>query len=636
MGLERLGWAVIRWGLVAGVGGLAACASAGWGRREAEPVVDAGPDRLVFKPHKANPDLREYERGLGVRLPLSFLGKLDKAGLTQALKDAIAIRSESCQERAFAEFVIRKFQGIGVDAKMDGLLEKYAALPPEEQAKLACDDGKTPPNSGNVVAYIPPTQPDPDIKLPSYEFTFHLDTRNDPDLTMVERGGRFYSDGKTILGGDDKGGYAIAYSLAKFIVEHHLPHGGIIIKGIVAEEDSQVGGVLLDDEWKRADIQLVFDAARTESFYTAGPDIYRGSYTVEQNNWETVPPKPFAERFSISFEGSPQHPAFSHKGISAIGLGVEVMKRMETGACGTVKGHDEVSVPFRFLGGKLKEGTTFAHPEIVENGNEVPVAARIDFLVEGDTAAAVADYKKRLLAAAEAVTREATQNNEGGVEARFTLINEAIGEAPRPHNASAMMAHALMLFDYRSTNHPGGDPDIVFQPNQILSDSPGKAVGSWQLRSINPANTEELRRRWETALAKVTTAFHGTYAFDEKAKQLSLKGYKLPDDDPAITAVLGAYQFVGGPKPRVGGTFGGSTINYEVEQTGRGSVILMPIGDDFLHTKRENWDIADGYRALQLGLGTFLFLSQYGRSVALERPRGEADKKEPVDQTICP
>ncbi len=603
---------ILRWALPLAVVG---CATTkfDW-RRLGGPVVDEGPDRLSFKPNKVVPEARVFERGLGGRLPAALLQKLDKEELKRTLREAIAVRSHSCQEGEFVNYAIRKFQAIGVAAGMDGALERYASLDPKGQTELLCGE-KIPPNSGNFVATIPPNNPDPEIELPPIELTFHLDTQEDPDLSVVERGGRFYSDGTTILGGDDKAGFAIVYSLAKFIVENNLPHPGITIKGLIAEERSQAGGKLLDNRLRVAPVELVFDAARTDAFATAGPDIYFGSFVVEQNNWEAAPPKPHSGRFSLAFEGSPQHPAFSHKGISAIGLATETLKRMQTGACGTVKGHDDIRASFRLLGGKLKPGTSPQRPEIIENGNEVPVAARLDFFVEGDTPQAVEDYRRRLLAAAKEVTEESTRSNEGGAVARFYAIDEVIGEAPRPYNASAMMAHALVLLDYRATNHPGGDPEIVFQVNAILSDQPGMATGGWQIRSVNPAKTEPFREQWETALAKVTGAFRGTHSLELMTGQKLLTGYRLPDDDPGTIAVLGAYRLAGLPRPRVGATFGGSTTNHEVADLGRGSVILMPNGVDFLHTERENWDIEDGYRALQIGLATILFLNQYGRRI---------------------
>lgn len=563
---------------------------------------------LIFEPGKITPWRRVYQRGSGPSPSTDLFARLDPQAIKRTLIAAIGIPSPSFDEGRFADYVVRQFRKIGVGASIDDSLERFRKLPIDQQRKLS-DDGKNPPRSGNVVAYIPPTNPD----LPSFQLSFHLDTVPDPDLTVHERDGRLYSDGKTILGGDDKAGFAIIYEVVKLIQQEQIPHGGIYITGLTAEEAGGYGAELLAPEWKGGDIGFVVDAARTDEIYIAGPDIYVGSLVMTQ----PATPEPAAaaieERFSLAIEGATQHPAFSSKAINAIGLGVEILKEMKTHACGTVGGNNDIQAIFRFQGGALKEGTSFERPEIVENGNKVPVVARLDFRIRGSSPEVVQAYKERLLTTAKELAQQASQGNKGGATARIHFIPEMMGEAPLPENASAMIAESLMRIDARYDNHPGGDPELLFQINSLLPASHQEASGVWQLRSANPNKTEPARSRWEKAVEQVAKTWNGKGTLELKGGGKRLTGYKLDSNDPVIAMILGGYQLAGLQPPRLGATFGGSNVNPLVTGGGRKSIILVGTGDDFLHTEKENWDIADGERAARIVLGAILEASRYQR-----------------------
>ena len=154
--------------------------------------------------------------------------------------------------------------------------------------------------------------------------------------------------------------------------------------------------------------------------------------------------------------------------------------------------------------------------------------------------------------------------------------------------------------------------------SDLLAVSDAEAHGRWQLRSGNPGKTEPVRQSWERAIARVTKAWggHGTVEIDEG--RLLLKGYRLPEDDPAVAVIRGAYEMVGGPPPRFVTAFGGSNLNPMIANGDRESFVLYGSGTHYLHTPKENWDPEDGLRSARITLAAFILGAQYGRVTPVE------------------
>ncbi|MBI1909188.1 MAG: hypothetical protein HYS22_03370 [Deltaproteobacteria bacterium] len=576
-------------------------------------------DLLVFEPSRVTPERRVYEKGKGVKaapsLNLNLLGELSAEAIKATLQEALAIPSESCQERAFAEYVIRKFREIGVEARMDTMLEQLGALPPEKQKDFAC--GEVMPNSGNVVAFIPPTNPHiPHLPLPSYNFSFHLDRVPNAGKTVIETKGRLHTDGKTPLGADDAAGFAEIYHVIKLIQERRINHDGITITGLVGEEGNQTGAHFLADHHKVGDIALVADSLMTTDVNDAAPDIFVGHLKLDQPKLLTAPPLPVTERFRLAFVGAKQHTAYSRQGISAIGLTVQTLKKAGVHADGSVGDRSDVRALFRLQGGSLAKERSAEEGVVSPNGNQVPNYAVIDFELQGNSPEAIAALRSQIEKIANDEAELASRRNKDGKKAKVILLKGTENALPTAGNVSAILAEALGHMDLRSNNFLGDNETVLLQVNQILPASDSTLEGNWpngwQLRSADPNRTEARRKEWEETLKTVAGSYGATAKLDYLTGGKLMSGYKLPTGDPALSVVRNAYGLAGIPFPGFIPTFGGSNVNTLVPER-NGATVLVGIGANMIHTEEEYWDIEDGRRAAQVILASVLYANQFGR-----------------------
>lgn len=70
-----------------------------------------------------------------------------------------------------------------------------------------------------------------------------------------------YSDGTTILGGDDKAGIAAILEAVRYIKENNIPHGDIEVAFTIAEEGGLLGAKNLDYSWLRSKFAFVLDSS---------------------------------------------------------------------------------------------------------------------------------------------------------------------------------------------------------------------------------------------------------------------------------------------------------------------------------------------------------------------------------------
>lgn len=106
---------------------------------------------------------------------------------------------------------------------------------------------KTGSDTGNIIAVYPGNTDKPTVMLAA-----HMDTvPQTEEMVPLIKDGVIYSDGKTILGADDKAGIAVILSVLKVLQEDQsIPHGQIEVLLTVQEEVGLIGVKNLDYKLK--------------------------------------------------------------------------------------------------------------------------------------------------------------------------------------------------------------------------------------------------------------------------------------------------------------------------------------------------------------------------------------------------
>lgn len=152
--------------------------------------------------------------------------------------DLVKINSPSFNERQAATYVTKYLEELGLEVHEDDANKHFAG------------------NSGNIIANLSSQRQAPTIFLDA-----HLDTV-EPCLNVKPNlvNGIIRSDGKTVLGGDDKAGVAIILEVARIIVKEQRDHGPMQLVFTVAEEKGLWGSKNLDFSRIDANYAFVLDA----------------------------------------------------------------------------------------------------------------------------------------------------------------------------------------------------------------------------------------------------------------------------------------------------------------------------------------------------------------------------------------
>ncbi len=182
-----------------------------------------------------------------------------------------------------------------------------------EEIGFACsyDDAgeKVGGNVGNLIAWKDGTVPG----APPIFFSAHFDTvEPTPGLEPIIDGDIIRSDGKTIVGADDKCGLAPIIEAMRFLDEHKVPHGGIQLLLTICEEIGLVGAKHMDPSLIKARYGFVLDA---------GPPV--GSFVYSA---------PTQDIFEVWIRGKAAHAgAAPEDGISAIQIASKAIAKMKIG-----------------------------------------------------------------------------------------------------------------------------------------------------------------------------------------------------------------------------------------------------------------------------------------------------------------
>lgn len=216
--------------------------------------------------------------------------KIDSERLRGEFLKLVQIDSPTFKEGKVSRYLQEKLKSLGCEVFVDDAGEKTG--------------GET----GNIIA----TFPSNDGSTNSVMFAAHMDcvppcegVKPVVDGTMVK------TDGKTVLGGDDKAGITAILELLAVLEESDLPHGPVEILFDIAEEGGLHGVKNLDLSQFKSKAGYCLDSDKIDELTLESPGAYRIEYTVK---------------------GKASHAGVEpDKGISAILVASKAISRMKLG-----------------------------------------------------------------------------------------------------------------------------------------------------------------------------------------------------------------------------------------------------------------------------------------------------------------
>ena len=158
--------------------------------------------------------------------------------LIESFIELVKIDSVSREEKEVADFLVRKLKDLGLEVRVDQAGEKVKS------------------NSGNIIARLRGDK----NKATPIMFSAHMDTVvPGKNINPICDGEKIVSDGKTILGADDKAAIAALLEALYIIKEKNISHGDIEIVFTICEEIGLHGAKNLDISSLNARMAFVLD-----------------------------------------------------------------------------------------------------------------------------------------------------------------------------------------------------------------------------------------------------------------------------------------------------------------------------------------------------------------------------------------
>ena len=175
------------------------------------------------------------------------------------LIELIKIDSLSRKERDVALRLKREMEELGATVWIDDAGEKVGG------------------NTGNLIAHFRGNAPNAQPLL----LSAHMDTVVPGEgIVPVLDGDILRTDGRTVLGGDDKSGVAIICEVMRIIKEEKIPCSDIDIVFTICEEAGLIGAKCLDVSRLRAKTGLVLDSDSVGFLFTKAPAANRMEFRV--------------------------------------------------------------------------------------------------------------------------------------------------------------------------------------------------------------------------------------------------------------------------------------------------------------------------------------------------------------------
>lgn len=215
---------------------------------------------------------------------------INQERLVQTFVDLCRLNTPPRQEALVADFLQQRLQGLGLTCVRDGAHQ--------------ATEGDT----GNLIATLKATH-----DAPAVFFSAHMDTvEPNPGVAIIRENGVIRTDGRTILGADDKCGIAAIVEAVTSVIEDEVPHGSIQLVFSVCEEVGLLGAANLDRTLVDAKMGFVLDT---------GAPVGSIVYTAPTQN-----------NLNVTITGRAAHAGFEpEKGVSAIQVAARAIDRMRLG-----------------------------------------------------------------------------------------------------------------------------------------------------------------------------------------------------------------------------------------------------------------------------------------------------------------
>jgi tripeptide aminopeptidase len=219
---------------------------------------------------------------------------INEGRLIDLLLNLIKIDAPALKEREVIDWTKKYLTKIGLQVREDDAGAKIGG------------------NAGNVIATLPANVEG----RPKIYLSAHFDTvEPTAGMVILEEDGRFFTDGSTILGADDKAGMAPAIEAVHCLVESGEPHGEVVLLLSVAEEIGLKGADACDLEELNLHYGFVLDT---------GPPV--GSFVNRTGTHD---------KLEIEVHGRPAHAGKDpENGINAIQVTSDAICNMKLGRIG--------------------------------------------------------------------------------------------------------------------------------------------------------------------------------------------------------------------------------------------------------------------------------------------------------------